>query len=104
MLSVSDARSRILANFKPLGRINLPIARISGRILAEDISAKTDFPLFDNSSVDGFAVRISDVSDAGAASPVMLAVTADIRAGSYSGIPLQPGECARIMTGAPLPP
>jgi molybdopterin molybdotransferase len=104
MLSVSDARSRILANFKPLGRINLPIARISGRILAEDISAKTDFPLFDNSSVDGFAVRISDVSGAAAASPVMLAVVADIRAGSYSGIPLHPGECARIMTGAPLPP
>ncbi len=104
MLSVSDARSRILANFKPLGRINLPIARLSGRILAEDISAKTDFPLFDNSSADGFAVRISDVSGAAAASPVTLTVVTDIRAGSYSGIPLQPGECARIMTGAPLPP
>ena len=104
MLSVSDARSRILANFKPLGRINLPIARLSGRILAEAISAKTDFPLFDNSSADGFAVRIADVSGAVATSPVTLAVVADIRAGIYSGIPLGPGECARIMTGAPLPP
>ena len=104
MLSVSDARSRILANFKPLGRINLPIARLSGRILAEDISAKTDFPLFDNSSVDGFAVRVLDVSGAAAASPLRLAVVADIRAGSYSDIPLRPGQCARIMTGAPLPP
>jgi len=104
MLSVSDARSRILANFKPLGRTILPIARLSGRILAEAISSKTDFPLFDNSSVDGFAVRISDVSGAVATSPVTLVVVADIRAGTYSGIPLQPGECARIMTGAPLPP
>jgi molybdopterin molybdotransferase len=104
MLSVSDARSRILANFKPLGSTNLPIDRLSGRILAADITAKNDFPLFDNSSVDGFALRASDLSGASLGSPVSLKVVADIRAGTYFATALQPGECARIMTGAPLPP
>ena len=104
MLSVSDARSRILANFKPLGSTCLPIEQISGRILSASVTAPNDFPLFDNSSVDGFALRAADIAGAGAAARVTLKVTADIRAGSYSATPLQPGESARIMTGAPLPP
>jgi len=54
--------------------------------------------------VDGFALQISDIAGADHASPRTLVVTADIRAGSYSGTPILSGQCARIMTGAPLPP
>jgi molybdopterin molybdotransferase len=72
--------------------------------LACDINAGTDSPLFDNSSVDGFALHISDIAGASHASPCTLQVTADIRAGSYSDLPIQSGQCASIMTGAPLPP
>ena len=103
MLNVSDARARILATFAPVEPVNLSISKISGRVLACDITAKTDFPLFDNSSVDGFALQISDISVALPASPRTLQVTADIRAGTYSDVPIKSGQCARIMTGAPLP-
>jgi molybdopterin molybdotransferase len=104
MLNVSDARARILAIFTPVDTVNLSIAKLGGRVLACDITARTDFPLFDNSSVDGFALQISDISDALPASPCTLQVTDDIRAGTYSSVPIQSGQCVRIMTGAPLPP
>ncbi len=104
MLSVSDARARILALIEPLEKINRPISDLAGYILARDIIAKTDLPLFDNSSVDGFAVRSGDVTTAGSATPLSLEVVADIPAGTYSSLPIQAGQCARIMTGAPLPP
>ncbi len=103
MLSVSAARARILTIFEPVETINLPLSYTAGRVLAGDIAAKTDFPLFDNSSVDGFAVQVSDVAGAEPASPCTLEVVADIHAGSISNICIKPGECARIMTGAPLP-
>jgi molybdopterin molybdotransferase len=104
MLSVSEARARILATFAPVESVILPIDRLAGRVLAGDITAKTDFPLFDNSSVDGFALQASDLAGASQALPRTLGVTADIRAGTYSDTPIRSGQCARIMTGAPLPP
>ena len=104
MLSVSDARARILARFAPVETVTLPIDDLAGRVLAADVKARTDFPPFDNSSVDGFAVKISDAAAAASDSPRTLQVIADIRAGAYSDTPIHPGECARIMTGAPLPP
>ena len=99
MLSVSEARARISAVFTPVESQTVLLDRAAGRILSRDIAAKTDLPLFDNSSVDGFALHKMDL-----ASPRALSVVADIRAGSSPDILLQPGECARIMTGAPLPP
>jgi len=99
MLSVSEARKRILAVFLPVKPQTVSLNHAAGRVLAGDITAETDLPLFDNSSADGFALHATDL-----ASPRTLAVVADIRAGSTSDIPLQPGKCARIMTGAPLPP
>jgi molybdopterin molybdotransferase len=104
MLNVSDARTRILAIFEPVETANLSIAHLTGRVLAGDITSKTDFPLFDNSSVDGFALQTSDIVGALHAAPHTLQVTADIRAGTFSDIPIRSGQCARIMTGAPLPP
>ena len=104
MLSVSNALTRILEYFEPLDVTSQPINRAAGRALAEDIIARTDLPLFDNSSVDGFAVRVSDAARASHTFPQTLVVVADIQAGSTFNTPLKAGECARIMTGAALPP
>jgi molybdopterin molybdotransferase len=99
LLSVSEAQERILQKLQPVGQINVPLDQAARRVLAADIRAATDLPLFDNSSMDGFAIRASDTS----ASRVTLRVVADIAAGSSSERTLVPGEAARIMTGAPVP-
>lgn len=99
MLSVQEARDRILVHFQPVESETCPLERASGRVLAEDITAATDLPPFDNSSVDGFALRPED----GAAGRI-LRVVADLRAGDNPETTLHPGEAARIMTGAALPP
>ncbi|MEW6094612.1 MAG: gephyrin-like molybdotransferase Glp [Chloroflexota bacterium] len=103
MISVHEAQQRILAHFQPVEIEVCPLDLACGRVLAAGISATRDLPPFDNSSVDGFAVRSADLAPASVSS-WSLRVVADIRAGVYSDTPLQPGECARIMTGAPLPP
>ena len=82
LLSVDEARERILSHFQPVTTETLPLAECSNRVLAQDIAAANDLPLFDNSSMDGFAVRAADVVDAAAASPRSLRVVADIPAGS----------------------
>jgi molybdopterin molybdotransferase len=105
MLSVSEARARILTNFAPVEpTASLPISHLAGHVLACDLTARMDHPPFDNSIVDGFALQSFDVASATHASPRTLKVTADIRAGTFSEIPIQSGQCNRIMTGAPLPP
>jgi len=103
MLSVSEARARILSSIKPLGATTSPIAQAAGRVLAEDILADFDLPPFDNSSFDGFAVITTDIQGAAVDSPLKLKVVADIRAGDFYALPLKRGEAARIMTGAAIP-
>ena len=103
LLSVAEARERILSRFKPVAAERLPLAECANRVLAQDIVAANDLPLFDNSSMDGFALRAADVATAAPASPRTLRVVADIPAGSQPTVSLAPGEAARIMTGAPLP-
>jgi molybdopterin molybdotransferase len=103
LLSVDQARERILSHFQPVTTETLPLAGCSNRVLAQDIAATSDLPPFNNSSMDGFAVRGADVVDAATDSPRNLRVVADIPAGSYPTISLGPGEAARIMTGAPVP-
>jgi molybdopterin molybdotransferase len=76
----------------------------AGRILAEDISAPGDLPPFDNSAMDGFAIRSANVRGAAPEAPVRLRIVSEIPAGVVSDIPVQLGEAARIMTGAPMPP
>ncbi len=102
LLSVTEAQERIAGHFRPVGTELVPLDRCAGRVLAQDVVA-TDLPLFDNSSVDGFAVLASDVSSASEANPQTLPVVADIPAGSSPEIRLTSGQAARIMTGAPLP-
>ncbi|HEX9017832.1 MAG TPA: gephyrin-like molybdotransferase Glp [Anaerolineaceae bacterium] len=103
LLSVKEAQERILTSFQPVGVEFVALQACAGRILAEELLAPDDLPLFDNSSMDGFAVRASDVSGAAQAQPVALKIVADIPAGTMTDIVLQPGQAARIMTGAPIP-
>jgi molybdopterin molybdotransferase len=103
LLSVDQARERILAHFQPVTTETLPLTGCSKRVLAGDLVAPNDLPPFDNSSMDGFAVRAGDVAEATSDSPRSLRVVADIPAGSHPTISLAAGEAARIMTGAPVP-
>jgi molybdopterin molybdotransferase len=103
LLSVAEARERILSHFHPVTTETLPLVECAKRVLAQDIAAATDLPPFDNSSMDGFAVRAADVVNAATASPRSLRVVADIPAGSHPAVSLAHGEAARIMTGAQLP-
>ncbi len=97
MLSVTEARERILSCFQAAEEETLPLNDCANRILAADVPAPHDLPLFDNSSMDGFAVRSAD------ASLLTLSVVADIPAGSVPMVALTRGQAARIMTGAQLP-
>src|SRR6266545_3958230 len=100
LLSVDEARERILSNFQPVKTETIPLAAASNRVLAEPIRAADDLPLFDNSSMDGFAIRAADVTGATPGSPRSLHVVADIPAGSAPTVSIASGEAARIMTGA----
>jgi molybdopterin molybdotransferase len=102
MLSVTEARERILSHFQVTAEENFPLIECAGRVLAEDITAAHDLPLFDNSSMDGFAIRAVDSLNA-AASRLTLSVVADVPAGSAPTVTLAQGQAARIMTGAQLP-
>ena len=76
--SVDEARARILSHFKPLEMEMVHLSDAANRVLAKDIAADTNLPLFDNSSMDGFAVRAQDLVGATGASPRQLRVVADI--------------------------
>jgi molybdopterin molybdotransferase len=101
MLSVTEARTRILSHFEAAKDEVIPLTGCADRVLAVDIFAAHDLPPFDNSSMDGFAIRTVD-STAGN-SMTTLKVVADIPAGSAPTVILAQGEAARIMTGAQLP-
>jgi molybdopterin molybdotransferase len=103
MLSVAEARALILDQFAPLGSETVPLAQALGRVLAADVRADHAVPPFDNSSMDGYAVRAAEVAGAAPDRPVDLPVSADIAAGSGLPGPLRAGTAARIMTGAPMP-
>jgi molybdopterin molybdotransferase len=103
MRSVDDHLSLVLDTVQLLAPMDLPITDVNGLVLAEDVTASMPLPPFDNSSVDGYAVRLADLEGAAEDSPAELRVVGDIAAGTvYEGI-LEPGTCARIMTGAPVP-
>ena len=103
MLSVTEARERILSHFQTTTEETLPLIKCANRILAVDIAAAYDFPFFNNSSMDGFAIRAEDSATAAADSRLTLSVVADIPAGSAPTVTLAKGQSARIMTGAQLP-
>lgn len=81
----------------------LPLSAAQGLILAEDVSAVHSLPLWDNSAMDGYALRSADTYGASDAAPVSLQVLGEVAAGSDWDPPLAAGQAVRIMTGAPLP-
>jgi len=103
MYSVAEARERILSHFQPVATETISLIASANRVLAVDIAAAHDLPVFDNSSMDGFAIRAADSTSAAPASRVTLRVVADIPAGSTPKVALAKGEAARIMTGAQMP-
>jgi molybdopterin molybdotransferase len=79
--------------------VRVPLAEAQGRYLAEDLTADRDYPPFDKSLMDGYAVRAADV----ATTPATLRVTGEVAAGQQSARAVGPGEAMAIMTGAPIP-
>lgn len=103
MISVEEATNKILYHIKPLGNEKVSILDALGRVITEDMVAPRDLPPYDNSGMDGYAVRYEDVKDASETNPVQLKVIEDLRAGFISEKTIQKGQTIRIMTGAPIP-
>lgn len=101
--SVEDQLADVLAAVRPLPTRRVATAGASGATIREPVDAAVDIPAFDNSAMDGFAVRRADVAEASADRPVTLRVVADLPAGTADDPALSPGEAARIMTGSPVP-
>ncbi|MFI7117104.1 gephyrin-like molybdotransferase Glp [Amycolatopsis sp. NPDC049868] len=103
MISVDAHRETVTGLLGNAPVIRLPLASAAGLVLAEDVRAGVSLPPFDNSAMDGYAVRAADTATADTA-PVTLPVAEDIPAGRVDIAKLEPGTAHRIMTGAPLPP
>ncbi|MFG2223993.1 gephyrin-like molybdotransferase Glp [Streptomyces sp. NPDC048644] len=102
--SVADHLDDVLSKIHPLEPIELQLLDAQGCVLVEDVTVPVALPPFDNSSMDGYAVRVADVAGATEEFPAALTVIGDVAAGSGDLPAVGPGEAARIMTGAPLPP
>src|SRR5688572_11406104 len=104
MLQVEQAIDQILSQIVPLGSEKVSLEKAPGRILRRDIQAPHHLPAFDNSAMDGYAVRSIDLSTASASQPVDLRQGGLIAAGEKNSPALQAGQCIRIFTGSQLPP
>jgi molybdopterin molybdotransferase len=104
MQSVAQALASMLPMFSPLGEEEVHLTESSGRYVARDVTARFDAPAFDNSAMDGYAVRASEVASATGSTPVLLPVRGESRAGGPLPDVLAPGTACRIFTGAPMPP
>ncbi|ANY07144.1 molybdopterin molybdotransferase MoeA [Pseudonocardia sp. HH130630-07] len=101
--SVEQHAAAVAELVRPTGTETVPLAGASDRVLAGDLTAGLALPPFDNSAMDGYAVRAAELAGASDTHPVELPVAADIPAGRTDVPPLAPGTVARIMTGAPVP-
>ncbi|MEF9904471.1 molybdotransferase-like divisome protein Glp [Streptomyces sp. P9-A2] len=102
--SVDEHLDDILATVRPLEPIELQLLDAQGCVLVEDVTVPVSLPPFDNSSMDGYAVRVADVAGASEKYPAALEVVGDVAAGQADLLRVGPGQAVRIMTGAPLPP
>ena len=103
MISVEAALEIILSEIKPLGMERVNILSAMGRVLGENIVADTNNPPWDNSAMDGYAVRAVDTKDASKDQPVTLQIIEDLPAGYVAKKSVKRGQTIRIMTGAPMP-
>ncbi|MDR1711574.1 MAG: molybdopterin molybdotransferase MoeA [Propionibacteriaceae bacterium] len=97
LLTMEEYLAEVLALVSPDARSQLvPLGEAYGRVLAAALVSQADIPRFDNSQMDGFAVRFAEVGRP-------LRVVGEVNAGDSADVAAGPGECARIMTGAPIP-
>lgn len=96
MLTLDQSLEKFLKEASPLGAEKVGITKSLNRVLSEDIFSDVDMPPFDKSTMDGYACRTEDLTDA-------LTVVETIPAGSFPKVKIEKGQCSKIMTGAPVP-
>ncbi|QZN84890.1 gephyrin-like molybdotransferase Glp [Cellulomonas sp. C5510] len=101
--SVEEHVAAVLAGALPTRVERVPLDDALGLVLGEDVASLVDLPGFDNSAMDGYAVRLADVAAVVPGGPVVLPVSDDVAAGDGRVVVLAPGTAVRIMTGAPVP-
>ncbi|MDQ2965201.1 MAG: molybdopterin molybdenumtransferase MoeA, partial [Chloroflexota bacterium] len=105
LLSVEEARDRVLAAIQgPLPSESVAVGAGLWRVLAEAVIAATSLPPWDNSAMDGYAIRSADTADASEDSPSSLRVVGEVRAGAAPDAVVEAGTAVRIATGALMPP
>src|SRR5579862_1007692 len=103
MLTVAEAKEIILSAARTRPPCDKPLSEALHGVLAQDVTSPIDLPLWDNSAVDGYAVRAADLTGAGENNLIHLRVTAEVPAGRSANVKLEPQTCMRIFTGAPIP-
>jgi molybdopterin molybdotransferase len=103
LMSVEEAREKVLSQVKPLAPLELPLTDAFGCVVATDIVAAVDLPAFASSAMDGFAVRASDVADASPGAPSELKIVGRSMIGHRPEATVGMGEAVQIATGAPIP-
>src|SRR5437764_583980 len=103
LISVEEARERIMSKIEPLAPLQLPLIEAYGCVAAQDVIAREDLPPFASSAMDGFAVRASDVTGATHSSPIDLKIVGRALIGRRPESTVGGGEAVRIATGAPVP-
>jgi molybdopterin molybdotransferase len=103
MLSAKQAEEIILGLVPTLDVETVDLSSVAGRVLAAPVTSELDFPHWDNSAMDGYAVRFADVQNCHETQPALLSVIEEIPAGCQPQHTIQPGEAARILTGACMP-
>jgi molybdopterin molybdotransferase len=103
MVSVDAHIDELTSAIRPLAPTELALGEAEGCVLAADLTARYPLPSFDNSAMDGYAVRAVDVAGASDRNPVTMPVTGEVAAGDTGAYAIAPGMCVRIMTGAQVP-
>jgi len=104
LLSLDKARARMLDGLEPLPAEEVALDDALGRVLVADLVSRLTLPPWDNSAMDGFAVRAADVAGALPGDPSFLEVIGEASAGRLPNVTVGPGAAVRILTGAPVPP
>ena len=102
-IELEEAVGLITGAVSPLGAETLDLTAVLGRTLAVDVAAPVANPPFDRSPLDGYALRAADTAGASRENPVRLTVVDTVYAGGVAAVPVERGQCVRIMTGAMLP-
>ncbi len=102
-LPAREAALHILQAVQPQPALRLPLDDALGTVLAEDVTSPVNVPPWTNSAMDGYAARAEDVQGATSDHPIRLRVIETVPAGQFPTRSIQPGECVRIFTGAPVP-